>query len=315
MVGRWQVWGGIAALLLAAVIVLFVHRRSTHTVPSSLCPPDTARVEAVWLVRGADTLTLRRGKEGWQNQRNHRVSGAMVARLLSFASAVHPEFPLDSLLPPPAGQDSVAQPLGLYFQLRGGRRYGYRLSPWDSVQIRVVEPLRNQCYTARLQGYTPGIVEDLSVRPVSWEENRLGVERPSDLQEVSVEWRGRDSLGFTLRIDTGPCASLLPYPGESGEQRLDTARVSAFLYSLTVLGLSVATDTISDAGRLYACAAVPFYTIRLLLRNGNELRYSCIAIPGERRYAYLLTPPENVGIIRLADWDAAMLQRVNLLKD
>lgn len=315
MVKRWQVWGGIAALLLAAVIVLFVHRRSTHTVPSSLCPPDTARVEAIWLVRGDDTLTLRRGEEGWQNQRNHRVAGAMVARLLSFASAVHPEFPLDSLLPPPAGQDSAAQPLGLYFQLRGGKRYGYRLSPWDSVQIRVVEPLRNQCYTARLQGYTPGIVEDLSVRPVSWEENRLGVERPSDLQEVSVEWNGGDSLGFTLRIDTGLCASLQPYPGENEGQRLDTARVSAFLYSLTVLGLSVATDTISDAGRLYACAAVPFYTIRLLLRNGNELRYSCIAIPGERRYAYLLTPPENVGIIRLADWDAAMLQRVNLLSD
>lgn len=302
-------------MLLAAVIVLFVHRRSTHTVPSSLCPPDTARVEAIWLVRGDDTLTLRRGEEGWQNQRNHRVAGAMVARLLSFASAVHPEFPLDSLLPPPAGQDSAAQPLGLYFQLRGGKRYGYRLSPWDSVQIRVVEPLRNQCYTARLQGYTPGIVEDLSVRPVSWEENRLGVERPSDLQEVSVEWNGGDSLGFTLRIDTGLCASLQPYPGENEGQRLDTARVSAFLYSLTVLGLSVATDTISDAGRLYACAAVPFYTIRLLLRNGNELRYSCIAIPGERRYAYLLTPPENVGIIRLADWDAAMLQRVNLLSD
>lgn len=302
-------------MLLAAVVVLLVHRRSAHTLPGSLCPPDTARIEAIWLVRGGDTLALLRGKDGWQNQRDRRVSGAMVARLLSFASAVHPEFPLDSLLSPPAGQDSAAQPLGLYFQLRGGKRYGYRLSPWDSVQIRVVESLRNQCYTARLQGYTPGIVEDLSVRPVSWEENRLGVERPSDLQEVSVEWNGRDSLGFTLRIDTGLCASLQPYPGENEGQRLDTARVSAFLYSLTVLGLSVATDTISDAGRLYACAAVPFYTIRLLLHNGNELRYSCIAIPGERRYAYLLTPPENVGIIRLADWDAVMLQRVNLLKD
>ena len=302
-------------MLLAAVAVLLVHRRSAHTLPGSLCPPDTARIEAIWLVRGGDTLALLRGKDGWQNQRDRRVSGAMVARLLSFASAVHPEFPLDSLLPPPASQDSAAQPLGLYFQLRGGKRYGYRLSPWDSVQIRVVEPLRNQCYTARLQGYTPGIVEDLSVRPVSWEENRLGVERPSDLQEVSVAWNGRDSLGFTLRIDTGLCASLQPYPGENEGQRLDTARVSAFLYSLTVLGLSVATDTISDAGRLYASAAAPFYTLRLLLRDGNELRYSCIAIPGERRYAYLLTPPENVGIIRLADWDAAMLQRVNLLSD
>ena len=307
MVGRWQVWGGVAAVLLAAVVVLFVHRRGAHTLPSSLCPPDTARVEAIWLVRGADTLMLLRGKEGWQNQRNHRVSGAMVARLLSFASAVHPEFPLDSMQPPPAGRDSAAQPLGLRFQLRGGKRY--------SVQIRVVDAVRNRCYTARLQGYTPDIVGELSVRPVSWEENRLGVERPSDLQEVSVEWNGGDSLGFTLRIDTGRCASLQPYPGENEGQRLDTARVSAFLYSLTVLGLSVATDTISDAGRLYACAAVPFYTIRLLLRNGNELRYSCIAIPGERRYAYLLTPPENVGIIRLADWDAAMLQRVNLLSD
>ena len=315
MVKRWQVWGGIAALLLAAVIVLFVRRRSTHTVPSSLCPPDTARVEAIWLVRGDDTLTLRRGEEGWQNQRNHRVSGSMVARLLSFASAVHPEFPLDSMQPPPAGQDSAVQPLGLHFQLRGGKRYGSRLTPWDSVQIRVVDAVRNRCYTARLQGYTPDIVEELSVRPVSWEENRLGVERPSDLQEVSVEWCGRDSLGFTLRIDTGLCASLLPYPGESGEQRLDTARVSAFLYSLTELCLSVTTDTISDAGRLYAVAAPPFYTLRLLLRSGKELRYCCIAIPGERRYAYLLTPPENVGIIRLADWDAAMLQRVNLLKD
>ena len=258
---------------------------------------------------------LLRGKDGWQNQRNHRVSGSLVARLLSFASAVHPEFPLDSMQPPPAGKDSAVQPLGLHFQLRGGRRYGYRLSPWDSVQIRVVDAVRNRCYTARLQGYTPDIVEELSVRPVSWEENRLGVERPSDLQEVSIEWIGRDSLGFTLRIDTGLCASLLPYPGAAGEQRLDTARVSAFLYSLTELCLSVTTDTISDAGRLYAVAAPPFYRLRLLLRSGKELRYSCIAIPGERRYAYLLTPPENVGIIRLADWDAAMLQRVNLLKD
>lgn len=297
---------------------------------------DTANLHGLWLARGVDKLDFTRPLGGtWQLDSVTPADPRQLQGLLELLGALRTEMPLpkslsDSLYLGLCGEGLQIQ---LTYQPKQADRYVLFLQ--QDTGIFVYDQLARRGYAAKLLGYDPHFIDELSLVPRDWQPFSQGVAAPSQIAKVRVLSLLHPQEAFTLELSDSLTATLYDAQGVLvPNTHVDTTRVSVFLYALTHLPSYPLTEVQQDSVRnLFIDTAMALQGLSsargyaqvsqlvVTLRTGQELRYRLFnAYPwqtcgGENQeVGYVVTQTDEVRRIRFSEWDGTMPFMCDLLR-
>ena len=308
--------------LVIAVALIYWSRQGdfgSDDLPS-LLPADTLSLTRIELLRDDDTLFAERGPSGgWLVRGAMGAASQTVRSLFEFLAAIRVEFPI-----PLVTGDTVADyatSVGIRVSLAQGASSwpGYTLAPWPGGRILLYAPQHHRAYVASAAGYSPSLLQSLSLRPENWVTAKLYVGLPSDISSVELRWLDGSDPGFRVTIDSALRATMTALALRGPSVAYDTAKLASFLYSLTELPYEPLPDSLQAwyqespgdfppvlSVRIDGVQGSYAYRVAHLPLSRPSQALSGAGAPYDAQRALLLVEGMGPKLISLSQWDAAM---------
>lgn len=266
-------------------------------------PALLSSVSRIELSRGGESLSFTQRNGVWYTSHEERVHERPLQTLWDYFKRIDVRFPVAGTLS--AEALGLLRDSGLHVVLESADgRLAFSLGRQPDGELLL--GYAGDYYLVRTAGFARATIQDLSLDWRQWvtATSALGIQRPSELAFVQLEWCENPQESF--RIEMLDSSRVLLFPSDAREPvPYDTVRMSAFLYALTQITLE-RRDSLSCTQRASFETQMPLLRLQFCLRHTSDTLYYAL-YPETSTIGYLRNSKGDFFATPLVGWNAVMM--------
>ncbi len=290
-------------LLLSAAIWWWRSRAWEARQEGFQLPERLSSVSRIELSRGGESLSFTQRNGVWYTSHEERVHERPLQTLWDYFKRIDVRFPVAGRLEPEVLTQLHDSGLHVVLESPTGR---LAFSLGRQREGELLLSYAGDYYLVRTAGFARATIQDLSLDWRQWvtATSALGIQRPSELAFVQLEWFENPQESFRVEVRDSSRVSLFPLNAREPVP-YDTVRMSAFLYALTQITLE-RRDSLSCTKRAAFETKMPLLRLLFCLRHSKDTSDYGL-YPETSTIGYLRDSKGDFFATPLVGWNAVMM--------